>query len=198
VTPLQDEFDAHKAVEEAQERGEHAGEAKFRGILLLAALVAVIAAIASLLSNQHATAALQAKNEAILDQAHATDAWNFYEARSIKQHIYQAASDAASQLSATSRAQLAATAKHEGRDQGALLKQAQQYEAQVEVDNRRSEELMHRHEILEASVTFFEVSIAIVSIAGIVASRWLVGVGIVVALIGFGFGIYSFVPTLGL
>jgi hypothetical protein len=47
-------------------------------------------------------------------------------------------------------------------------------------------------------VTFFEVSIAIVSIAGIVASRWLVGVGIVVALIGFGFGIYSFVPTLGL
>jgi hypothetical protein len=99
---LQDEFDAHKAVEEAQERGEHAGEAKFRGILLLAALVAVIAAIASLLSNQHATAALQAKNEAILDQAHATDAWNFYEARSIKQHIYQAASDAASQLSATS------------------------------------------------------------------------------------------------
>lgn len=190
---MSDEFNAHEAIEDARERGEQAGESKSRSILLLAALVAVVAAITTLFANQNSTAALQAKNDAILDQARATDAWNFYQARSIKQHIYLAASDAAPQLSAAARVKLAAAAKHEGRQQSDLLKQAKRYEAQVEADGRRSESFMHRHEILEASVTFFEVAIAVISIAGITALRWLVGVGIVLALIGVGFGVYAFV-----
>jgi hypothetical protein len=190
---LQDDFSAGEAVDEAKERGEQARESRFRSVLLLAALLAVAGAIVNLFSNQDATAALQAKDDAILAQAHATDAWNFYEARSIKQHLYQAAVDAAPQLSAPARAKIAATARHEGRDQNALLKQAQQYEAQVEDDDKRSEMLMQRHEILEASVTLFEVSIAIVSIAGIMAARWLVGVGGIIAIAGLCYGIYGFI-----
>ncbi len=189
---MQDDFSAGKEVEEAKERGERAGEAKFRGILLFAAILAVVGAIASLFSNQFATAALQAKNEAILHEAQATDVWNLYEARSIKQHIYEAVNDAAPQLAAPVRAKLKTIAGHEKREQSALSKRAKQLEADVENDDKRSEDLMRRHEILEASVTFFEVAIAIVSIAGITATRWLVGVGGAIALGGLGFFIFGF------
>lgn len=189
---MNDDFKAGEAVEEAKERGEKAGEAKFRGILLFAAILAVVGAISSLFSNQYATAALQAKNDAILHEAQATDVWNLYEARSIKQHIYEAVSDAAPQLPARLHAKLTAVASHEKREQSALSKRAKKLEADVEDDDKHSEALMRRHEVLEASVTFFEVAIAIVSIAGITASRWLVGVGAVIALAGLGFAIFSF------
>jgi len=193
---LDRDFDAHKAIEETQERSEHAheGGGATRKILLLAALIAVIAAITSLFANQRATAALQAKNDAILAQAKSTDAYNFYEARSIKSHIYDAVIGAAPSLSAAARAKLLASQKHESRDQGKLLKEAQDYEKQVEADALKSEDLMHSHEILEASVTFFEVAIAITSIAGITSSRFLVVVGLLSAFIGFGLAVWGFLP----
>jgi len=192
---LQSEFDAHKAIEETHERTEHAhGGGASRNILLLAALIAVVAAIASLFANQRATAALQAKNDAILAQAKASDAYNFYQARSIKSHIYDAVIGAASSLSPAARKQLSAAMKHESRDQKKLLAEAQGFEKQVDVNLRKSEELMHSHEILEAAVTFFEVAIAITSIAGITNSRLLLIVGLSAAAIGVGLAIWGFIP----
>ena len=193
---LDSDFDANKAIEETHERSEHAheGGSATRKILLLAALIAVIAAITSLFANQRATAALQAKNDAILAQAKSTDAYNFYEARSIKSHIYDAAIGAASSLSAVARVKLVASQKHESRDQDKLLKEAQDYEKQVEADALKSEDLMHSHETLEASVTFFEVAIAITSIAGITSSRFLVVVGLLSAFVGVGLAVWGFLP----
>ncbi len=192
---MQSEFDAHHAIEETQERTEHAhGGGASRNILLLAALIAVVAAIASLFANQRATAALQAKNDAILAQAKASDAYNFYQARSIKSHLYDAVIGAAASLSPSARKQLTATMAHEGRDQKKLLAEAQGYEKQVEANQRKSEELMYSHEVLEASVTFFEVAIAITSIAGITNSRLLVVVGLSAAGIGIVLAVWGFIP----
>jgi hypothetical protein len=192
---LHSEFDAHKAIEETGERAEHAhGGSATRNILLVAAIIAVVAAITSLFANQRATAALQAKNDAILAQAKSSDAYNFYQARSIKSHIYDAAILSAARLSPVAQKKLSDTMKHEGRDQKKLLAEAQDYEKQVEGDVRKSEELMHSHEILEASVTFFEVAIAIVSIAGITTSRGLVVLGSVAALVGVVLAVWGFLP----
>ena len=80
------------------------------------------------------------------------------------------------------------------RDQDKLLKEAQDYEKQVEADALKSEDLMHSHEILEASVTFFEVAIAITSIAGITSSRFLVVVGLLSAFVGVGLAVWGFLP----
>jgi hypothetical protein len=191
---VEGDFNAHEALEAAKERSEHAREGPSRNILLVAALLAVIAAITSLFANQRATNALQAKNEAILDQARATDTWNLYEARSIKSRIYQAIIDASPALPAATRASLKATAKHEGRDQAKLQAQATGYAKAVEEDNVRSETLLRSHEILEAGVTFLEVAIAIVSIAGMTSSRLLFGAGLVVAVVGIGLAVYGFLP----
>jgi predicted lipoprotein with Yx(FWY)xxD motif len=192
---LQSDFDAHKAIEEVHERAEHGhGGGVSRNILLLAALIAVVAAIASLFANQAATAALQAKNDAILAQAKASDAYNFYQARSIKSKIYEAALISTPALSAALKKQLGDAAKHEARDQKQLLADAQASQKQVEVNLQKSEELMHSHEILEASVTFFEVAIAITSIAGITNSRFLLVVGLGAATIGVALAIWGFIP----
>src|SRR5260370_16281586 len=88
------DFDAHKVISEAHERHEHAAaqggrhEGRMRLVPIMAALLAVAAAIATLLSNQRATAALAAKNDAIFLRTEASDSYNFYLPRSIKQHLY--------------------------------------------------------------------------------------------------------------
>ena len=193
---MDSDFDAHKAIAETHERAEHAGAGgATRKILLMAALIAVIAAIVGLFANQRATAALQAKNDAILAQAKATDAYNFYEARSIKSHIYDAAILGGSQLSAAAKKNLTDAMRHEGRDQKKLLAEADGYAKQVEGDVLKSEGLMRSHEILEASVTFFEVAIAIVSIAGITTSRGLVALGLAAALGGAVLAAIGFLPV---
>ena len=194
---MQGEFDAHKAIEETHERTEHAHSGASRNILLLAALIALIAAIASLFANQRATAALQAKNDAILAQAKASDGYNFYQARSIKSKIYDAALISTPGLSAAAKKQLSDASKHEARDQKKLLADAQASETQVEVNLQKSEELMHSHEILEAAVTFFEVAIAITSIAGITNSRLLLVAGLCAAAIGIALAIWGFLPAPG-
>ncbi len=190
---MQPEFDAHKTLEEAHERAEHGREGGTRRILLIAAVFAVIAAILSLFANQRATLALQEKNDAILAQAKASDAWNFYQARSIKSKIYDATSTLPS-LSDAARKKLTAAAKHESRDQKKLQDEATEYQKQVTEHAERSERLMHSHEILEAAVTFFEVAIAIVSIAGMTASGPLVVLGVLAAVAGTGLAVFGFLP----
>ena len=58
-----------------------------------AAVLAVLAAIGSLLSAGHAV------NQAILEQTKATDQWAFYQAKSTKSHVYQVGGGASSKPS---------------------------------------------------------------------------------------------------
>jgi hypothetical protein len=194
MLPLLNDFSAEKAVEDTKERSEHAGGAGTRRILLLAAVLAVVAAIVSLLANQRATGALQAKNDAILAQARSSDTYNFYEARSIKEHIYEAAIASNPALAAATRATLASVAKHEQTGKAPLLKKAEAFEAAAEADEVKSERLMHEHEILEASVTLFEIAIAIISISAIAGSRFLAVIGFIAATAGIALFVYGVIP----
>ena len=57
------------------------------GLALTTALIAVIAAIASLLSGNFANQALIEKNNAVLYQNKASDQYSWYQAKSIKQAL---------------------------------------------------------------------------------------------------------------
>lgn len=178
------DFDAHKAIEEANERHEHAEGAAGvtppphrRLVPVAAALLAVVAAIASLLANKSATEALQLKNEAILLRTEASDSYNFYQARSIKEHIYRATADANPALSAAARAKLLAVSTHEKSEKGPLLEKARGQEEQAKMASERSERVSHRHEIMEGAVTLLEVAIAVVSISALTSSTFLIVFG---------------------
>jgi hypothetical protein len=192
---LLNDFSAEKAVDQAKEHSEHAGGgAGSRRVFLLAAVLAVVAAIVSLLANQRATGALQAKNDAILAQARASDTYNYYEARSIKEHIYEAAIASNPAMAAATRSALDKVATHEKTDKAPLLKKAQELEAASAAAEVKSERLMREHEILEASVTLFEIAIAIISISALANSRLLSVLGFIAAGGGIVLFVYALIP----
>src|SRR6266481_1486512 len=63
--------------EQAHKTAKQSGEAWISWVALSTALLAVLAAIASLLSGEHA-------NEAMMNQIEASDQWSYYQAKSIK------------------------------------------------------------------------------------------------------------------
>ncbi len=69
--------------EQVHHRAEHSGETWISWVALSTAILAVLAAIAGLLSGQHA-------NEAMMNQIEASDQWNYYQAKSIKASVLDA------------------------------------------------------------------------------------------------------------
>ncbi|GAC1498532.1 MAG: hypothetical protein NVS1B14_01580 [Vulcanimicrobiaceae bacterium] len=163
------DFSAHKALEEAHERAEGRGNV---WISLTAALLAVLAAIATMLAHSRSTTALLEKNEAILTQAKASDQYNYYESKRIKYHIYNAL-DQAGIGAAAGQKRVGAVAAHEKKAAGPILLQAQGMEKKSAEHQDRSERALKAYEILEIAVTLFEVSIVFVSISALTKIRFL-------------------------
>jgi len=62
---------------------EHGGETWISWVALSTAILAVLAAIAGLLSGKHA-------NEAMMSQIESSDQWSYYQAKSIKSSVLAA------------------------------------------------------------------------------------------------------------
>src|ERR687891_2904427 len=69
--------------EQIRHSAEHSGETWISWVALSTAILAVLAAIAGLLSGQHV-------NEAMMNQIEASDQWNYYQAKSIKASVLDA------------------------------------------------------------------------------------------------------------
>src|SRR5438046_8244551 len=69
--------------EEIHFHAEHGGARWISWVALSTAILAVLAAIAGLLSGSHA-------NEAMMDQIKASDQWSYYQAKSIKAAVLDA------------------------------------------------------------------------------------------------------------
>jgi DNA polymerase II large subunit len=139
---------------------EHAEEQPVRWIgkaALSAALVAVAAAIASLLAGHNA-------NEAMLEQMQATDQWAFYQAKGIKAAVletrFQLLEAMGKPVAAGEQQKLAAydEQQHVIEEQGHELERSSQHH-------------MQRHSVLARSVTIFQISIAMAAIAVLVRKR---------------------------
>ena len=170
-----------EAFREAHERHEAAVEHGLRWVPLAAAVLAVLAAISGFLGNLRSTQALVAKNDAIVAVTRASDTYNEYESRSIKQHIYEAAIAAGR---GGDVAKLRAIAAHESQGKVPVLAKARGYDDEAARQNERSERLLHAHEILEIATTLFEISIVLVSVTALVGSRLLPVVSVGAAAIG--------------
>ncbi len=184
---MSQDFNAHKALEDAERRHEHAAQAERRWIPMAAAVVAVFAALATLFSNQRSTVALIAKNEAILAQTKASDQYNYFEAKRIKYHMYAAFADAHITSSVVGERHLRSVAQKEEREAKPILDTARKLERDSIADQERSERALRAHEVLEVAVTLFEVSIVFVSISALTTSRLLAYVAAASTTIGMVF-----------
>ena len=135
--------------EEVHHHAEHSGEKWISWVALSTALLAVLAAIAGLLSGKHA-------NEAMMSQIQAADHWAYYQAKGIKAAVL----DAKMSLGANPQADDQKKAERYAEEQSEIQKEANAKESEAK-------ENFHQHEIFARSVTLFQIAIAIAAISAL-------------------------------
>jgi len=144
--------------EHIHHHAEHGGMAWISWVALSTAILAVLAAIAGLLSGAYA-------NEAMMSQIQASDQWGYYQAKSIKASILEAKTTLPED----------ATAKDKEK---AAQYQEEQVEIKREAEHKQAEarSSFHKHEVFARSVTMFQIAIAIAAISALTKRRrfWLV------------------------
>ncbi|HKR88447.1 MAG TPA: DUF4337 family protein [Phenylobacterium sp.] len=153
-------LDAH----EHREHAEHAAHAKdgfISRVSITVAALAVLAASAGSLETVEASGAITSASEAVLAQDKATDAWNEYQADSLKKHIYGIAAGAGGPKADGYQAVAAA----QGAKQAQVHRQAQGDE--LERDRLMAASRVHerRHHWLTIASTLLEIAIAICTVA---------------------------------
>jgi hypothetical protein len=155
--------------EQTHETAKHSGQAWISGVALSTALLAVLAAIASLLSGEHA-------NEAMINQIEASDQWSYYQAKSIKAAVLDAktaftgAPDAADQSKG---------ARYE--------KEQEEIKSEAEQKQAAAKSFFHKHVVFARGVTMFQIAIAIAAISALTKKRSFWVVSLVFGALGCAF-----------
>jgi len=170
-------------LEEAREAGAHA-RAETPWIMWLSlstAVIAVLAAIAALASGSFANDAMLEKNDAVLHQSKADDAWAYYQAKGVEAVL---CTTQAEQAESAPRPELAARwrseAEREKSERAEIRRKAEEEEKHVEDMDRKSEHSLHVHHQFATSVTVFQVAIALAAIAALTRRKGMWWVSLVV------------------
>lgn len=162
---------------EHAEHVAHLGDRRLIMVSITIAVLAVLAAAVGSLETIETAATLGAKNEAVLMQARASDAWGFYQAKSMKRNLYVALSE----MAGAKAADFTAQAGRYAREQQAIQAQAREYEAEVTAALTKSEVHERRHHILTFAVTLLHIAIAVATIAIILRGMlwpWRTAIGL--------------------
>jgi hypothetical protein len=174
--------------------GKPPGPTWLRYLPLSTAMIAVLAAVASLQSGASSNEAILKKSEAMLDQSLASDQWAYYQAKSVKHtlsadeaRIVEVAGEAVKDLRPEVQARFAelrtrfdAEAKRYEGEARAIEAKAHHFEEQEKEGNQRSEALMERHHHFAFSVTLLQIAIALSAIAALTRRQplWYLGLAV--------------------
>ena len=165
--------------EEIHDRAEHSRERWVSAVALSTALLAAVAAIASLLSGDNV-------NEAMFEQIAASDQWNYYQAKGIK----------AMELS-TKVELLESAGKPVKDDDRKKLAEYRRQQDEIAADAKEkaesAERHMRRHHVIAKSVTLSQIAIAVSAISVLTRQRWFWIVGLAFGCGGLAFLIWGVV-----
>ncbi len=144
--------------EQAHETAKHTGEVWISWVALSTAILAVLAAIASLLSGEYA-------NEAMMNQIEASDQWSYYQAKSIKAALLDAKTAFTDPLDGAEQSK---RARYE--------KEQEEIKSEAEHKQASAKSYFHKHVVFARSVTMFQIAIAIAAISALTKKRrfWVV------------------------
>ena len=181
------DFDALHALRAMRERHDWllSGE---RVAPVVAAIIAVFAAIATLFAHHASIRAIAEKNEAILFQAKAADQYNYFESKRIKAQLDQGFIDSGIVASGTAgRRAMEGRIRQENSQADAVLAKAKELESESDAGIVLSERFMVKYENYQIAATLFEVSIVLASITALMRTRVFLTVAGGATLVGIGF-----------
>jgi hypothetical protein len=140
-------------------------------IAIFTAILATIGAIVSFFGGHSQNEALLYKNDAVLKRAEASDQWNYYQAKSMKQNL---AEFAAAMSSDPKKAEFyTSEAARYSKEKKDIEKDARKLEDASKASNLKSEKALHPHEFLAISMTLLQIAIALASITVLTKKDWL-------------------------
>lgn len=153
--------------EKIEQVTEHAGWNKY--LAITTAIIAVVAAIASLMSGSYANEAVLQKNDAILNQSKASDQWNYYQAKGIKKTL------ADEFFKQNMDKQQKKISEKYAKEQKQIQDQASEYEKKVKEINDKSDHFFEKHHKEALAVTFFQIAIALSAMSALLKRKsfWL-------------------------
>jgi hypothetical protein len=163
--------------EQVHHKAEHSGETWISWVALSTAILAVLAAIAGLLSGQHV-------NEAVMNQIEASDQWNYYQAKSIKASVLDA------KMSLTGAPNESDQAKRDRYE-----KEQEEIKSDAEHKEAAAKSNFHKHEVFAHGVTMFQIAIAIAAISALTRKRSFWFVSLIFGAVGCVFLILAELGT---
>ena len=131
---------------------------------ITAAVLAVLAAIGSLLSGH-------AANQAILGQSQASDQWAYYQSKSTKGHMYEVAADLTKALGTSPASQATATIEHFRAEANRYNKERDEIQRKAEHLEAESRHEFQKHQRFALGVAAFQVGIVLASVSILVSYR---------------------------
>jgi hypothetical protein len=169
--PEEPEVEYEKMHEAIKEELEKEGGSFLRQISLTTAILAVLAALASLQAGATVNTALALKTEAVQLQSQASDQWAYYQAKGIKAAVQEASRTAWLAAGKEPPGQYAEKVQRYGEEQAEISAKAKEKERERDEKLRESEHLLHRHHLFANAVALFQVSIALGAVAALTRAR---------------------------
>lgn len=182
------EVETEKLHEAIHEELEHHGGGFLRGIALTTAILAALAALASLRAGATVNEALVLKTESSRLQSEASDQWAYYQAKGVKAAVAEASRAAFDAAGKEPPPRYEEKARRYEKEQEAIKEEAQKLEKERDRKDAEAGHLLHVHHLFAVAVAFFQVSIALGAVAALSRNRLVWFASLAVG----GGGLFSF------
>jgi hypothetical protein len=143
-------------------------------VSLTMVVIAVLAAIATLKGGGFSTRTLKDMNEATFNQTQASDQWSYFEAKSIKQNLYEIELEhltAAPSPDAAAVAKMKAKVDKYDKDKADITALAKKYEEARDAARKNATIVAEHSKQMGLAITFFQVAIALGAMCLIVKKK---------------------------
>ncbi len=176
--PEEQEVPTEHLHESMEEKALESREKWISRVALSAAILSVLAAVASMLAGHHA-------NEAIIDQLKASDQWAYYQSKGIKESVLASKADLYTALGKD-------VPQEDSRKIAGYKKEQAEIKDRAEEDAASGSRHLDRHNVLSRAVTCFQIGIALSAIAVLTRRKVLWFGSLALGATGIAFLIQSF------
>jgi len=165
--------------EDIEHRASHGGERWTLGVALTCALLAAMAAVASMRAGHYS-------NEAMMSQIESANQWNYFQAKSIKEAQLKTKCEILGALGKP----VTETDKSKAAE---YIQDKEQIQEKAAEFSREARHYLHKHHILAHSVTLFQIAIAVGAISVLTKRRLFWFVSLAFGCVGLLFLVQSVV-----
>ena len=170
---------AELRAEHAAQKAKEKRDSWTKYVSLTMVCVAVLAAIATLKGGGFSTRTLKEMNEATFNQTQASDQWSYFEAKSIKQNLYEIELDhltAAPSPDAIAVDKMKQKVEKYDKDKADITALAKKFEAARDVARKMATSAAEHSKQMGLAITLFQIAIALGAMCLIVKKKplWIV------------------------